>query len=141
MALSEQNSLNGQSPFRRRPRTRIPFRNIKSSPKIIRLAVTMYVRFPLSLRQVEDLLHERGMDISYETVRTWWNRFGPMFANEIKKSGQRRCGACHNGDGSSTRYLCGSKAKPTIFGELSITRAKSPKYSPKFMRQFTVTLI
>jgi len=45
----------------------------------------MYVRFPLSLRQVEDLLHERGIDISYETVRFWWNRFGPMFAAEIRK--------------------------------------------------------
>ncbi len=45
----------------------------------------MYVRFPLSLRQVEDLLHERGIDISYETVRAWWNRFGPMFAAEIRK--------------------------------------------------------
>ena len=45
----------------------------------------MYVRFPLSLRQVEDLLHERGIDICYETVRAWWNRFGPMFAAEIKK--------------------------------------------------------
>jgi len=93
MALSEQNTLNGQSAFRRRPRTRIPFRNIKSSPEIIRLAVLMYVRFPLSLRQVEDLLHERGVDISYETVRAWWNRFGPMFANEIKKqrSASMRC--------------------------------------------------
>ena len=45
----------------------------------------MYVRFPLSLRQVEDLLHERGVDISHETVRAWWNRFGPMFAAEIRK--------------------------------------------------------
>ena len=45
----------------------------------------MYVRFPLSLRQVEDLLHERGIDISYETVRAWWNRFGPVFAAEIRK--------------------------------------------------------
>ncbi len=62
-----------------------PFRYFKTSPEIIRLAVMMYVRFPLSLRQVEDLLHERGVDISYETVRAWWNRFGPMFANEIKK--------------------------------------------------------
>ena len=44
----------------------------------------MYVRFPLSLRQVEDLLQERGIDISYETVRAWWNRFGPIFAAEIK---------------------------------------------------------
>lgn len=62
-----------------------PVRYFKTSPEIIRLDVMMYVRFPLSLRQVEDLLHERGVDISYETVRAWWNRFGPMFANEIKK--------------------------------------------------------
>ena len=45
----------------------------------------MYIRFPLSLRQVEDLLQERGIDISYETVRAWWNQFGPMFAAEIRK--------------------------------------------------------
>jgi len=45
----------------------------------------MYVRFPLSLRNVEDLLHERGIDLSHETVRFWWNRFGPMFAAEIRK--------------------------------------------------------
>jgi len=64
---------------------RNPFRHFKTSPDIIRLAVMMYVRFPLSVRQVEDLLHERGIDISYETVRAWWNRFGPMFAAEIRK--------------------------------------------------------
>ena len=45
----------------------------------------MYVRFPLSLRNVEDLLHERGVDIRHETVRIWWNRFGPLFARELKK--------------------------------------------------------
>ena len=45
----------------------------------------MYVRFPLSLRNVEDLLHERGVDISHEMVRFWWNRFGPMFAAEIRR--------------------------------------------------------
>ena len=45
----------------------------------------MYVRFPLSLRNVEDLLHERGIDVSHETVRQWWNRFGPMFAAEIRR--------------------------------------------------------
>ena len=61
------------------------FRYFKSSPEVIRLAVMMYVRFPLSLRNIEDILHERGIDISYETVRFWWNRFGPIFAREIKK--------------------------------------------------------
>jgi putative transposase len=62
-----------------------PFRYFKTSPEIIRLAVMMYVRFPLSLRNVEDLLHERGIDISHESVRYWWNRFGPIFASEIRK--------------------------------------------------------
>jgi putative transposase len=64
---------------------RSPFRYFETSPEIIRLAVMMYVRFPLSLRNVEDLLHERGIDISHETVRFWWSRFGPVFAAEVRK--------------------------------------------------------
>jgi putative transposase len=62
-----------------------PFRYFKTSPHIIRLAVMMYIRFPLSLRQVEDLLHERGIDICHETIRAWWNRFGLIFAADIRK--------------------------------------------------------
>ena len=62
-----------------------PFKWFKTSPEIIRLAVMLYVRFPLSLRNVEDLLHERGVEISHETVRFWWHRFGPLFASEIRK--------------------------------------------------------
>ena len=62
-----------------------PFRYFNSSLEVIRSAVTLYVRYPLSLRQVEDLLFERGIDICYETVRYWWNRFGPLFAAEIRK--------------------------------------------------------
>ena len=49
----------------------------------------LYVRFPLSLRNVEDLLHERGVDVSYESVRYWWHKFGAQFAGHIKK---RRAG-------------------------------------------------
>ena len=67
------------------PMSQNPFRYFNTSPEIIRLAVMMYVRFPLSLRNVEDLLHERGIDVSHETVRQWWNRFGPMFAAEIRR--------------------------------------------------------
>lgn len=62
-----------------------PFRDFDSSPEVIRLVVLMYVRFPLSLRNVEDLLAERGIDICHETVRLWWSRFGPMFASEIRR--------------------------------------------------------
>jgi len=60
------------------------FRYFNSSPEVIRLAVMMYIRYPLSLRQVGDILFERGIDICHETMRFWWNRFGPMFAAEIR---------------------------------------------------------
>ena len=73
-----------------------PFRYFKTSPEVIRLAVILYVRFPLSLRNVEDLLHERGIDVSHETIRFWWNRFGPIFASEIR---QKR----------ADRLLCGTQ--------------------------------
>jgi len=72
------------------------FRWFDSSPEVIRLVVMMYVRYPLSLRNVEDLLFERGIDICHETVRLWWNRFGPMFAGEMRrKRVQRMRGYTH----------------------------------------------
>ena len=49
------------------------------------MAVMLYIRYPLSLRNVEDLLFERGVDICHETLRFWWNRFGPMFAADIRR--------------------------------------------------------
>src|ERR1700712_4711851 len=61
------------------------FLRFNSSPEVIRLVVMMYVRFPLSLRNVEGLLFERGIDICHETVRMWWNRFGPLFAGDIRR--------------------------------------------------------
>jgi putative transposase len=64
---------------------RSAFRYFRTSPEEIRLTVILYVRFPLSLRNVEDLLHERGIQVSHETVRFWWQRFGPMFASEIRQ--------------------------------------------------------
>ena len=68
-----------------RAKTISPFRYFHSSPEVIRLVVMMYVRFPLSLRNVEDLLFERGIDLCHETVRLWWNRFGPLFAADIRR--------------------------------------------------------
>jgi putative transposase len=64
---------------------RKPFRYFNSSPEVIRLAVMMYIRCPLSLSQGRRPLFERGIDICHETIRFWWNRFGPMFAAEIRK--------------------------------------------------------
>jgi transposase-like protein len=82
-ALSEQ--IPGWSPAVLPRRMRHPFQYFNSLPDAICLVVMMYVRYPLSLRNVEGLQAERGIDLSHETVRFWWNRFGPVFAAEIRK--------------------------------------------------------
>ncbi len=64
---------------------RNPFRYFNSSPEVIRLAVKMYILCTLSLRQVEDLLFERDIDICDETVRFRWKRDCPIFIAEIRK--------------------------------------------------------
>lgn len=64
--------------------TQNSFRYFKTSREIIQLAVMMYVRFPLSLRNVEDLLHERDVDICHESIRLWVDRFGPIFAKQTR---------------------------------------------------------
>jgi putative transposase len=80
-----------------------PFRYFNSSPEVIRLVVMMYVRYSLSLRNVGDLLAERGIDISHETVRFWWNRFGSMFAARFVSDASRTCAAIRGGAGTWMR--------------------------------------
>ena len=65
---------------------RDPFKYFKTCPELIRLAVMMYVRFPLSLRNVEHFLHDAASTSAMRPVRFWWNRFGPVFAAEIRKN-------------------------------------------------------
>jgi putative transposase len=60
----------------------ISFAGHQFPPAIIRHAVWLYVRFTLSYRDVEDLLAERGLDVSYETVRRWVLKFGPKILRE-----------------------------------------------------------
>jgi putative transposase len=74
---------------------RFPFGYFKASYEIIRLAVILNIRFPHSLMNVEDLLHERGIEVSRETLRLWWNRVGPMFAAEIRNRRADRMRAYH----------------------------------------------
>ena len=110
-----------------------PFCYFNSSPEIIRLVV--YVRYPLWLRNVEDLLFDRGIDICHETVRLWWVRFGLMFAADIRRQRvDRMTGYRHwrwhvdevfvkiNGE---THYLWRAvDHEGEIFGALLITRVK-----------------
>lgn len=75
---------------------RAPFRYFRACPEIIRIAVMLYIRVPLSPRNVEELLNERWIEISHETAQYWWNRFGPMFAAELRhKQVERMRGRWH----------------------------------------------
>ena len=60
------------------------YRGHRFPPAIIQVTVWMYARFTLSLRDVEELLAERGLDISYETVRRWFLKFGQVYARSIR---------------------------------------------------------
>jgi transposase-like protein len=59
-------------------------------PPVIQHSIWLYLRFTLSYRDVEDLLAERGLDISYETVRRWVLKFGPMIARKLRSAAAAR---------------------------------------------------
>src|SRR5215471_11225486 len=73
----------------------LSYRRHRFPPVVIQHAVWLYLRFTLSLRDVEDLLAERGLDISYETVRRWVTKFGPLFTRELRKRRPRPTGRWH----------------------------------------------
>src|SRR5271166_6459595 len=64
---------------------KISYSGYRFPPEIIHQAIWLYLRFTLSLRDVEDLLAERGVAVCYETVRRWVNHFGPMIAADLRK--------------------------------------------------------
>jgi hypothetical protein len=67
------------------PTKKISYSGYRFPPEIIQQSIWLYVRFTLSLRDVEDLLAERGVPVSHETVRRWVNLFGPMIAADLRK--------------------------------------------------------
>jgi transposase-like protein len=64
---------------------RISYSGYRFPPEIIQQAIWLYLRFTLSLRDVEDLLAERGITVSYESIRRWINHFGPMIAADLRR--------------------------------------------------------
>jgi hypothetical protein len=64
---------------------KISYSGYRFPPEIIHQAIWLYFRFTLSFRDVEDLLAERGIAVSYETIRRWVNHFGPMIAADLRK--------------------------------------------------------
>jgi len=98
----------------------ISYRRHRFPPEIIQHAIWLYVRFTLGYRDVEELLAERGLDISYETVRRWVLKFGPAIARRLRRRRPRPATA-----GILTRWWCGSPVGESISGVLSTTRARS----------------
>ena len=106
------------------------FRCFNSSPEVIRLAVMLYIRYPLSLRQVEDILFEWGIDVCYEMVR-----YG---GTALVRCLQPRSGHAafvidliRTGAGILMRCLSASTARHAMCGVLSITKAKSLRLLPR----------
>jgi len=73
----------------------ISYRRHRFPPTIIQHAVWLYLRFTLSYRDVEELLAERGLDISYETVRCWVLKFGPVIARRLRRRRPRPSNRWH----------------------------------------------
>ena len=111
-------------PRKSRAKPPSPFKGFNSSPEVIRLVVLMYVRFPLSLRNVEDLLFERGIDICHETVRFWWNRFGPLFAADIRRQRVSRMRGFRHWKWHLDEMYVRLNGEMVSCGELSTTRAR-----------------
>jgi putative transposase len=75
--------------------TTISFARHQFPPAIIRHTACLYLRFTLGYRDVEDLLAERGLDVSYESVRRWVLKFGPLFARELRRTRHRPTSRWH----------------------------------------------
>jgi len=105
----------------------------------------MYVRFLRSLRNVEDLLHERGIDVSHETIRFWWSRFGPTFAAEIRRKRIKGMRSYSNWQwhldevfvkiNGETHYLWRAVDHEGEVLESYVTRRRDRKAALKFLRK------
>ena len=100
--------------------TLLSYRRHRFPPSIIQHAIWLYLRFTLSYRDVEELLLERGLDISYETVRRWVRKFGPLIARKLRQRRPRPSDRWHLDE-----MWFGSQAGGCICGAPSTTRARS----------------
>ena len=94
----------------------LSYRRHRFPPSIIQQAVWLYLRFTLSYRDVEDLLAERGLDISYETARRWVLKFGPLIARKLRQRRPRPSNRWHLDEMVVHRIRVQSKALPSQSG-------------------------
>jgi hypothetical protein len=97
----------------------LSYRRHRFPAEIIRHAIWLYLRFTLSYRDVEELLAERGLDVSYKTVRRWVLKFGPLIARKLRQGRPRP-----SARGTLTRWSSGSPGSGCTCGAPSTTRAR-----------------
>src|ERR1700716_3366563 len=97
----------------------LSYRRHRFPPTLIQHAIWLYLRFTLRYRDVEEMLAQRGLDISYETVRRLVLKFGPLIARNLRRGARARAR-----DGTSTRWLSGSPAIGCTCGAPSTTKAR-----------------
>jgi len=111
---------------------KISYASYRFPPEIIQQAIWLYLRFTLSFRDVEDLLAERGIVVSYETIRRWVNHFGPSIAADLRKRRPKPHSIWHLDEGVPRKHQqqwgCGAAyemragpSKPTVRGRLQTT--------------------
>ena len=93
------------------------YKGFRFPPEIISHCVWLYHRFPLSFRDVQELMLERGVDVSYETIRAWCDRFGQEYANQLRRRGRGRAtnGTWMRCSSRSTAHsgTCGARSTST----------------------------
>ena len=97
----------------------LSYRRHRFPPPVIQHAIWLYLRFTLSYRDVEELLAERGLEVSYETARRWVLKFGPGFARRLRRSRPRPSDRWHLDE-----MVVGSPESGCTCGAPSITRAR-----------------
>jgi len=123
----------------------VSFARHQFPPVIIRHAVWLYVRFTLSYRDVEDLLAERGLDVSYETVRRWVLKFGPLFARELRRRRPRPTSRWHLDEmavmiAGTQFWLWRAVDDEGEVLDLLVQRRRDKAAAVKLMRKLLVTL-
>ena len=97
------------------------YKGFRFPPEIISHCVWLYHRFPLSFRDVQELMLERGVDVSYETIRAWCDRFGQEYANQLRRRGRGRAtnGTWMRCSSRSTAHIVESELHETCASGLS----------------------
>src|ERR1700692_2873826 len=118
----------------------LSYRRHRFPPPIIQHAIWLYLRFTLSYRDVEELLAERGLEVSYETVRRWVLKFGPGIARNLRRGRPRPSDRWHLDEmvvriAGKRLYLCRAVDHEGEILDMLVQRRRDKKAALRLMRK------